>query len=93
MPHWRTYKRPDEHLDFGVDWSGVLDGDTIASSSFVLNNPDASGCTVTAGAEVGSITSVWVDGGIAGQTAEITMSIVTTAGREWIEEMLLPIIG
>jgi hypothetical protein len=72
-------KDPDEKLDYSIDWSDWLGGDTIASSDWTVERGD-----VTLSGKTNSTTgaTVWVDAGTAGKVNHVVNSIVTAAGRE-----------
>jgi hypothetical protein len=75
-------KDPDAKLDYGVNWAGGwLGDDTIASSAWqadagitIMTTPAPSHTTTT--------TTVWLEGGTAGQSYQVTNHVVTAAGRE-----------
>jgi hypothetical protein len=73
------YKDPGARLDYYLDWTAFLAGDTIVTSIWV-----ATGGVVTLSEEgiLGSFTRVWVDGGLAGELIDLTNHITTTEGRE-----------
>lgn len=78
-----TYQKdPDAVLDFGVDWSAWLDGDTIASSEWLTASPVTTpALTIDSDSNSTTATVVWLSAGVAGTTYKITNRIVTTAGR------------
>jgi hypothetical protein len=71
-------KDPDEVIDFPFDWSGRLDGDTIATSTWVLEN-----LTEVSTAATFTATTIFVSGGSLGTTGKITNRITTDGGRTW----------
>lgn len=82
----RAIKDPDEVLDFRRDWARDLDAlgdpDTIASSQWL---PDP-GITVLTDAERkashdAKTATVWLSGGVLGQTHKVVNRITTTGGR------------
>lgn len=75
----KTYlKDPDAVLDYGFNWSDWLATDeTISTSSWTV--PD--GITEGSDSKTTIKTSVWLSGGTAGETYEITNEIVTSASR------------
>jgi hypothetical protein len=75
---WPT-KDPDEILDFGIDWTLRLDGDTIATTTWSASTP--SGLTRTATQVTGNITTAFFSGGTEGTTYAVTCTITTTGGR------------
>jgi hypothetical protein len=71
-------KDPDSILDYPINWTSWLEGDTAATSAW----------TVPAGlTEVGSDTLVanvaviWLSGGTAGVSYDVQSRITTTGGR------------
>lgn len=69
---------PDAVLDYTIDWSDWLDGDTISTSVWAV----ASG-TVTLATPVinGDLTQVWVSAATIDTVAAIRNRITTAAGR------------
>lgn len=69
-------------LDFAVDWSAqmALDSDSISASSWHVDAgitvDDDSQFTATRGV-------IWLSGGDAGNTYQVTNEIQTTGGRTW----------
>lgn len=70
-------KDPDEVLDYVRDWTAILDGDTIATSTWT---PDT-GITVASSSNTTTAATVWVSGGTLGQTYGIRNRITTAGGR------------
>jgi hypothetical protein len=72
-------KTPTENLDYTLDWTAWLAAvsDTIDESEWSAD----SGVTLAANAVSGALTSVYVSGGIIGQTHVVTNTITTSAGR------------
>lgn len=74
----RTWtKDPNAVLDYTLDWTKWLDGDTLSSATFTVPNgvtkDDESNDTTTA--------TVWVSGGTAGTSYVIRCRVTTAAGR------------
>lgn len=70
-------KDPDANLDYGFDWALWLDGDEIASSTWIVD----AGIT-TANENFNSTkTTVYLSGGAAGSNYKITNRITTDSGR------------
>ena len=73
-------KDPNARLDYYERWGTGLDGDSIAT----VTTPTGVGVTVdeaniiNSGADV----QLWLEGGTLGETASVTVHIVTAAGRE-----------
>lgn len=72
-------KDPDATLDYRADWTLWLDGDTIATSSWIV----PAGLTNEAEAinAENTVAIVWLSGGTLGQKYEVINRIVTNAGR------------
>lgn len=69
-------KDPAATLDYSQDWSQWLNsGDAIASSSW-----SSPGLTQVTDAFTTSSTTVWLSGGILGQTCRVVNQVVTTGG-------------
>lgn len=72
---------PDAVLDYSVDWSAWLAGDTIASAAWT----STAGVTILddpAPTVEGSVAKVWLSGGTTGQRESVTCHVVTAEGRE-----------
>ena len=70
-------KDPDATLDYVVNWATWLSGDTITSSSWVLD----SGLTLVTSSSTTSTATAWVSGGTAGSAYTVTNRILTAASR------------
>ena len=70
-------KDPNAIQDFNVDWTDALEGDTISSSSWTV----PAGITQTSDFYTGTVATIWLSGGTAGTSYELTNRIVTAAGR------------
>lgn len=91
MPAWNGYKRPDELIRLGIDWTQELDGATITAHNFRIADDDTSGVTLSNSSATDTMTIVWVGGGIAGHVALIEASVTTSIGEELSTKMRLPI--
>ena len=69
---------PSAILDYYLDWTAWLAGDTIVGSAWLATGT----VTISDPAVVGTVTQVWVEGGTAGELIDLTNHIVTTEGRE-----------
>jgi len=65
-------------LDYSVDWSAWLAGDTIAASTWVVTGPSSS-FALTDDDFTDTTTTFWLEGGTLGHNHKITNHI-TTAG-------------
>lgn len=84
------YKDPDAVLDYKFDWSSWLpSGDTIASRVVTA----ADGITKDSDSITDTSTSVtvWLSGGTANSSYQITCAIVTADGREDDRSMLISV--
>jgi hypothetical protein len=71
-------KDPQETLDYEVDWTRWLNGDTITLSEWFV----PTGITKdTATVKNGKVTVVWLLGGTLGVNYELTNRITTLGGR------------
>jgi len=70
-------KDPQSVLDYQVDWTGWLDADTIATSTWAV--PDG----ITKDSDTNSTTkaTIWLSGGTVDATYECINHIVTAGGR------------
>jgi hypothetical protein len=68
---------PDAVLDYTMDWSEWLDGDTIASSIWTAE----SGITINSSSNTTTVATVWLSGGTAGESYRVTNQITTAAAR------------
>lgn len=76
-------KDPDEVLDYVRDWTAVLDGDTIATSTWT---PD-DGITVDSNSHDTTTATAWISGGILGAT-HLVLNRITTAGGRTFDKTL-----
>jgi hypothetical protein len=70
-------KDPDEILDYIVDWTARLAGDTIISSVFTV----PVGITQNSAAFTATKTTVWLSGGTLDSVYEVLNRVVTLGGR------------
>jgi len=70
-------KDPNAVLDYSIDWTRWLAGDQIATSVWLV----ATGLTKVADSRAGSLATVWLSGGTAGQSYTVTNRITTAGGR------------
>ena len=73
----RFLKDPDAELDYRLDWSAWLDGDTISTSTWSADT----GITVTTSTNTTTTATVWLAGGTLGQAYTVTNRVVTAGGR------------
>ena len=89
MTHF--YKAPAEKLDFQVDWTAFLEGDTIASSAWAVED-DNEDVTLSDDTSTSSTATVWAVGGNIGYSYALTNTIVTAAGRTEARTLYLDIV-
>ena len=77
LPDRDGYKTPAEVLDYSLDWTPWLAGDTIASSQWTADT----GLTVAGNSFDSQATTVWLDGGTALERYRVVNKIITAAGR------------
>ena len=75
-------KDPDAILDYQLDWTQYLaEGDTIDSAEWSVAG-DLPDLTVDTGIATGTVTTVWLSGGIAAESPYVvTCHIETVQGR------------
>lgn len=71
-------KDSDAVLDYAINWSAWLDGDSIVASTWTCET----GITIDSDDFDASSTLLWLSGGTAGESYLVTNHIVTAAGRE-----------
>lgn len=72
------YKRPDDVLDYKVDWTLWLNGDTIVTAVFTVSA--SSGLIITQEDATAKTATVWLSGGKKGKH-KVNCRIVTAQGR------------
>lgn len=68
---------PSARKDYGFDWTPWLNGDPIATSTWIL----PTGITSYAESNTTTATTIWLTSGSAGSDYLITNQIITTGGR------------
>lgn len=76
---WSAPKDPDEVKDYGIDWSALLDTDTISTSTWTL----PSGITKDSDSHTTTATTIWLSGGTAGESYSILNRVVTVGLRTY----------
>ena len=64
-------------LDYQIDWTTWLDGDTIATSTWIV----PAGITRDSDSKSNTATTIWLSGGTDGEVYEIVNRITTAGGR------------
>jgi hypothetical protein len=71
-------KDPDEVLDYQVDWSDRLNGDTLSTSVWTISDP----ALVEDSSEIsGDNTIIWLSAGTLGEAYDLLNRVTTTGGR------------
>jgi len=84
-------KDPQELLDYRVDWSGPLGGDTIVTSSWAVSEGTVTIGTPPSTKDTTSATA-WVGGGLAGEIAILTNTITTAGGRTYEQSIKIRVV-
>lgn len=70
-------KRPDDVLDYDIDFSRWLDGDTLVNVAAT-----ATGTAIIDSSSVDAVAAkIWISGGDAGTDTTITAQVETLSGR------------
>lgn len=88
MPLSWPQKGPGENLDYSLNWAQPLGTDAITSSSWTISD---SSLTQTDASFTSKVAVVWLDGGTPNQTYTVTNTIVTAAGRTFVQQVTIPI--
>jgi|WetSurMetagenome_2_1015567.scaffolds.fasta_scaffold37732_4 hypothetical protein len=72
-------------LDYEIDWTTWLGGDTISASAWVI--PDGLTNGDKADTFTAKTTTVWLDSGVDGQTYSVVNNITTALGRKESKEI------
>ena len=79
-------KDPNEVLDYGLDWTARLAGDSITASSWTV---DVGTITIDSDENTTTLTTAWLSGGSAGTTYTLTNRVVTEGGRTMDQSVTL----
>jgi hypothetical protein len=77
---WET-KDPSSKLDYTVDWTDWLDGDTIVEASAVLDEDVSNLVIESTTIKEGRFVCVVLSGGTANTTGAVNVAITTSAGK------------
>lgn len=75
----RFDKDPQAVLDYMIDWTDWLDGDTISASSWTLSG---AGLTQTSNSFTDTTATVWLSAGTNFEIYKVTNHITTDGGRQ-----------
>lgn len=73
----QLFKDPGATLDYAVDWTQWLAGDTLTASSWV----GPAGITLDSPSRTGTVATIWVSGGTDGDDYVLTNHVTTADGR------------
>jgi hypothetical protein len=71
-------KDPNAVLDYSVDWSKWLAGDQIETSAWFISDPALQSADDS---HTTTRTTLWLAGGVAGQSYAVTNRITSSGGR------------
>ena len=74
---FKMLKDPDAILDYRVDWTEWLNGDTISNSQWIV----PSEMTLQSSTNDATSATAWLSGGVVGSSHDVTNRITTAAGR------------
>ena len=94
-PTWPA-KDPADVLDYQFDIAPALsgnDGDAVATLDVSISPTDLGDLSLASAAADGSRAILWLQGGQAGRTYLVTLTIGTQAGRILSRSVLLPVLA
>ena len=83
-------KDPDELLDYSLNWSQALAGDTITTSDWVISD---SSLVENHSTNTSTATVIWLEGGALNQTYTVTNTIETAGGRTFQQSVNIRIMS
>lgn len=81
-------KSPDERLDYTLRWQDQLGTDTITSSTWVINN---SGLLTDLDSYGPNTSTIWLLDGTLNQIYSVVNTIITAAGRTYVQTVSIKI--
>jgi hypothetical protein len=81
-------KDPDELLDYSIDWTARLAGDTLSSVEWILPNE----LIEDHKSQSGAVATIWLGGGTLGIVHTVTCRVTTAAGRIMDQSALIKIM-
>lgn len=94
-PAWPA-KDPADVLDYQFDIAPALtgnDGDAVATLDVAISPANPGDLSLASAAADGARAVVWLQGGQAGTTYTVTLTIGTQAGRTLSRSVLLPVVA
>lgn len=90
MPLSWPSKDPDETLDYSLNWSSALSGDTIVTSTWTISD---SSLVENHSTNSSTSATIWLEGGTTNSTYTVTNTIVTAAGRTFQQSVSIRILS
>lgn len=75
-------KDPNAKLDYTIDWSAWLESNNDTISAATVPNPPSGLTVVDPVQHTSTLSTVWLEGGTAGSSYDVTVHITTTGGRQ-----------
>ena len=94
-PSWPT-KDPADVLDYQFDIAPALtgnDGDAVATLDVTITPANPGDLSLASAAADGARAVLWLQGGLAGTTYTVTLTVGTQAGRTLSRSVLLPVLA
>jgi hypothetical protein len=73
-------KDPNAVLPYRFDWTDWLEGDTILNADVAVSPDVAAGVKIDDHTHDTKVVTVWLSGGVAGQTYTVTCSVFPASG-------------
>ncbi len=74
-------KDPDSRVDYAIDWSGYLDGQTVAASAWAVTPAEPGGVAVAQASFDLARTAATLEGGLAGHVYSVTNRVTLSDGQ------------
>lgn len=87
-------KDPDSVVDYGLDWTPRLSGDTIADSEWIIEEAiieEEASIEIESEEFSATAAMIWLSGGAAGEKHIITNRVTTVGGRIFDQSVQLRI--
>lgn len=86
---WPAVKDPDEIKDYRLDWTDLLDGDTISQS--VWSVASGTGLVIDSQSTTATTTTLWMSAGALGETYDLLNRVTTAGGRTYDQTVKLKV--
>ncbi len=74
-------KDPQSRVDYAIDWTGYLDGQVVAQSSWNVRPAEAGGIAVDAASFSLDRTAATLTGGVVGHIYSVSNEVILSDGR------------